>query len=219
MTNEISAPKKSKGDIAHAVVKAGIGSVPVVGSAAAEFFQMLITPPLEKRREEWMQAVSEKLMVLEEKGVAVEALQENEQFISTLMQATQIAMRTHQREKIDALRNAVLNAAKPQPPGEALQQIFLNLIDSMTEWHLRMLKLFHNPPPVHGLSMGGLSSVLEHHYPDLRGKRDFYDQVWKDLYLRGLVSTEHMHTTMSEMGLRQQRTTTMGAQFLAFVEE
>lgn len=219
MNSEIPAPKKTKGDVAHTVVKAALASVPVVGSAAVEFFQMLVTPPLEKRRAEWMRAVSEKLMELEEKGVAIEALQSNDQFISTLMQATQIAMRTHQREKIDALRNAVLNAAKPQPPSEALQQIFLNLIDSMTEWHLRILKLFHNPPPVPGLSMGGLSSVLEHHYPDLRGNRDFYDQIWKDLYLRGLVGTEHMHITMSEMGLKQQRTTTMGAQFLAFIEE
>ena len=47
------------------------------------------------------------------------------------------------------------------------------------------------------MSMGGLGSVLEHNMPKLRGHGHIYNQVWKDLYFRGLVNTEGMNVTMS----------------------
>lgn len=59
--------------------------------------------------------------------------------VSIVLQATQIALRTHQTEKRMALRNAVMNAALPQAPEEGLQQMFLHFIDTFTEWHLRLL--------------------------------------------------------------------------------
>jgi len=32
------------------------------------------------------------------------------------------------------------------------------------------------------MSSGGLGSVLEHNMPEMRGRRDLYDQFWKDLF-------------------------------------
>ncbi len=61
----------------------------------------------------------------ENPDIRLEDLQSNEQFISTVMQVSQIVLRTHQAEKRTALRNAVLNAALPQAPEDALQQVFL----------------------------------------------------------------------------------------------
>lgn len=52
--DKLKVPKRSKGDIAHTLTKAGLSTVPVVGGPTAELFQHLIQPPLEKRREEWM---------------------------------------------------------------------------------------------------------------------------------------------------------------------
>jgi hypothetical protein len=37
-------------DIAHSLVKGGLGAIPVIGSLAAEVFGLVVTPPLEKRR-------------------------------------------------------------------------------------------------------------------------------------------------------------------------
>jgi hypothetical protein len=212
-------PKRSREDIVHSAAKALIGSVPYAGNAAAEFFQILVQPSLERRRDEWMNDVADRLKKLEEEGLTIEKLQAKEQFVSALMQATQISMRTHQKEKREALRNAVINSAKPNPPDEAMQQMFLAFVDNFTEWHIRLLKLFNAPPPVPGLSMGGLSTVLEHYYPEVRGRREFYDQVWRDLYIRGLVIGEHMHGTVSGRGLTQQQTTQMGAAFIKFITE
>ena len=140
-------PKPGKGDVVHAVVRAGLSSIPAVGGPAVELFQMVFAPPLEKRRDEWMNQVGEALRDLEqERGIRLEDLQANDVFIDTVLQATQIAFRSSQEEKRGALRNAIYNAALSNPPEQSLQQIFLDLIDSFTVWHLRILKLFDNPP-------------------------------------------------------------------------
>jgi hypothetical protein len=212
-------PKRSKGDIAHSVVKAALGSIPVGGNAAAEFFQLLVTPPLEKRRDEWIAEVGARLQELETKGITLDSLQANEQFISTLMQATQLALRTHQNEKREALRNAVQNSARPGAPDDSEQQIFLNFVDSFTEWHIRILRLFRAPPSASTILSGALSAVIERQYPELKNRREFYDQVWRDLFLRGLVNTEGLHVMMSGHGLTQQRTTRLGSRFLDFISE
>jgi hypothetical protein len=217
--DKLTVPKQSKGDVAHTFAKAGLSAIPVVGGPAIELFQYLIQPPLEKRRGEWMAQVGEKLQDLEAKGLKLDELGNNEEFVSAVMHASQIALRTHQAAKLDALRNAIINVAKGQAPDEALQNVFLNLVDSFTELHLRILKVFQTPTPPPNMSMGGLSSVLEHNIPELRGNRELYNQLWKDLYSRGLVNADGLHVTMTENGLGQKRTTGIGDAFLKFIEE
>lgn len=216
---KLEVPSQSKGDIAHSVVKAGLSTIPVLGGASVELFQNVVQPPLEKRRAEWMYKVGEKLQELEEKGFNLEELHENEQFISATMYASQLALRTHQEEKLAALRNAIMNIATGQAPEETMQHLFLNFVDTLTELHIQILKLFQAPTPPPNMGTGGLSSVLEHNMPNLRGRRDLYDQLWKDLYSRGLVNTDVMHTTMSGDGLVQKRVTSLGDAFLAFISE
>lgn len=214
-----SVPQRSGKDVAHTIAKAGLSAVPYVGSPAAELLQLVIQPPLEKRREKWMEEIAQGLRDLETKGLKIEDLQQNEQFISAVLHASQIALRTHKEEKRAALRNAVLNVARGQSTEEALQIVFLNLVDLFTEWHLRILRLFQAPPAVPGLLAGGLSDVLERTYPELKGQREFYDPIWRDLYFRNLVSTEALHGTMSAHGSTQKRTTNLGDKFLSFIAE
>lgn len=218
-TDKPKVPKQSKGDVAHALAKAGLSIIPIVGSPAAELFQLIIQPPLEKRRGEFMTQVGEKLQELEAKGIKLEELQKNEEFVSTVMHASQIALRTHQEAKLVALRNAIVNVAKGQAPEEALQHVFLNLVDSFTELHLRILKVFQAPSPPPNIVNGGLSRVLEHNIPELQSKRELYDQLWKELYSRGLVSKDSLHVTMSGQSLAQKVTTGLGDAFLKFIEE
>ena len=51
------------------------------------------------------------LQNLEEKvkGLTIDTLQDNDAFITTVMRATQSAIRNHQKEKLEALRNATLH--------------------------------------------------------------------------------------------------------------
>jgi len=221
-------PKPSGADAAHLVVKTALSTIPTLGGPAAELFAALVISPLERRRQAWMEEIAEALRKLEKQGkVSIEELQKDEGFIDTLLHASHAAMRTHQQEKRAALRNAVLNSTLPNPPDESLRLFFLSLVDQFTVWHLRLLKLFQDPKgwaKEHNCNygstlMGGLSSILEIAYPELRNRRDFYDQIWKDLYLKGLVNTESLHTTMTAIGLMAKRTTDLGDYFLKFIEE
>jgi len=220
-------PKTSAGDVAHIVAKAGLSMIPVYGGAATEIFSAIIVPPLSKRRDKWFESIANGLKALEEKvnGFRIEELSQNEMFITTAMHASQAAIRNHQKEKLDALRNAVLNAALPNAPEEDIQLMFLNFVDTFTTWHLRILKFLDDPQDwgqknkitYPSWTMGSPSSALEHAFSELKGRRDFYDQIAKDLFIRGLISTESLHTTMTSQGMLASRTTSMGKQFLKFI--
>lgn len=219
VNDNFDPPAPSRGDVAHAVVKAGLSALPIVGGPAVELFQHLVQPPLDRRRSEWMDSVGEKLIELEERGIDIEVLGQSEEFISAVMHASHVALRTHQEEKLDALRNAILNVATGQSPNEALEHMFFDWIDSLSVLHIKMLKLFQNPTPPPNMSMGGLSSVLEYNMPELRGHTPIYTQVWKDLYMRGLTNTDGMNVTMSGQGLAAKRTSEIGDEFLRFISE
>jgi hypothetical protein len=211
--------KSSRGDTAHALVKAGLSAIPVVGGPAVELFQLLVQPPIERRRQEWMHQIGEKLQELEAKGLKLEDLQENEPFITAVMQASSAAVRTHQTAKRAALRNAILHIAIGQGPEETLQHLLLSFIDEFSEMHLRVLAFARSPKPPNNISAGGLSHVLEDNIPALRGQRTLYDQLWKDLYLRGLVNTESLHVMMTGNGLAQSRTSPLGETLLNLVAD
>ena len=157
-------------------------------------------------------------MNLSPMGSSSKDLQNNQEFVSAVMHASQVALRTHHDAKLEALRNAILNVATGQGPNETLQHLFLEFVDSFTELHLRILKLFQAPPAPPGMNMGGLGSVLEHNIPDLRGQQELYRQLWKDLYSRGVVNTDSVSGTMSASGLASKRTTELGDAFLSFIE-
>jgi hypothetical protein len=51
---EPAPPKAGKADVAHALAKGAISTVPLIGAPAAELFSLIVTPPLERRRAEWV---------------------------------------------------------------------------------------------------------------------------------------------------------------------
>lgn len=220
-------PEASVGDKLHALAKAGIGSLPLVGAAGTELFQMLIAPPLERRRQEWMDSVAEGLRDLQtSRGIDLEQLGKNEHFIDAVMQASTIALRTSNSEKRDALRNAILNAAMPHAIDDSRQQIYLTLVDVLTAWHIRILHLLADPlqwfrnnnreVPQYAMT-SSLSRLLIDAYPELAQQRELYDQLAKDLFDKGLLSTNGLHTMMSAQGAFERRATALGLAFLAFI--
>jgi len=221
-------PERKIGDVAHALVKGAIGSAPLVGNFAAELFGIVIAPPLDKRRAEWMDQIAQGLTEVEGKveGFRIEDLSNNDAFISIILHASQAAIRNHQAEKREALRNAVLNVAIGKAPEDDLQLMFLNLVDSFTTWHLRILRLFQTPEE-HGKKVGmspdqisfagSPSDLLEKYYSDLQGKRAIYDQIVSELHSRGLFGIDSLHSTMTGRGVFAKRTTELGDQFLNFI--
>ena len=114
--------------MAQAVVKAAISAVPVAPCwPATELLGLIFGPPIEKRREEWLNTLADAVKEVQNKqaDLTAEKLSQDPAFVSTAMRASELAIRTHQKEKLDALRNAVVNAALPGGPDETMQQIFL----------------------------------------------------------------------------------------------
>ena len=220
-------PTKSAADVAYTVAKAAVSAVPVAGGPAAELLGLIFGPPLEKRREKWLEQLADAAKELQEKvaGLTPEKLSEDEAFITAALHATEIAVRTHQQEKLDALHNAVVNAALPGAPDDTLQQIFLNHVDTLTPWHLLILAFFDDPQDWgrrHNITyptwtMGSPSRVLEQSIPNLAGRRGFYDQLVNDLEQRGLMTSGGLHTTMTAQGMFSSRTTALGKQLLQFI--
>jgi hypothetical protein len=219
---------KSKGDVAREVGRAIVSLVPAAGGPLQVAFENLFTSPLEKRKQAWLEQLAAVLTEVEQRveNLTPEKLASNEVFVTVVMQASQVALRNHQKAKLDALRNAVLNAALPSAPEEDEQLTFLRLIDQLAPWHLRVLAVLDNPElwmrqhviQNPGWSMGGVSTVLEHCIPELRGQREVYDQIVRDLQADGLMGQgQFLHVTMTGDGMMESRTTARGKRFIQFI--
>jgi hypothetical protein len=229
MTENQTPPKPTKTDLAHTATRAGIGSIPVFGNAAAELFNQVVAPPIERRLHEWRESVGEQLKALEDAGfVTVASLQESDEFVSVVVKASQIAVTTHNDAKRNALRNAILNTALGIEPDESMRQMFLRFIDELTGWHVRILHLFQdardwyqkqNRQPPQYMIAGSLSQMITDAYPELKGQRELLELIHKDLGARGLTATGNFHTNMSGSGVYEKRTTDFGDRFLRLISK
>ena len=218
MPKKYEPPKPSSRDLPDALVKmAGAILSPEAGALLG-----LLQSPLETRRQQWMDMVAHGLEKLENKfdDFKIETIAENEAFVTAMLHAGQAALRNHHTEKREALRNAVLNVACGRAPDEDRQLIFLNLVDSFTPWHMRLLKYLQNPAELSDASnimAGALAQLLEKAFPELQGRRDFYDLLANDLFRSGFTNTESLHGMMTGSGLLAKRTTELGDDFLNFI--
>jgi len=121
------------------------------------------------------------LGALEEKveELDLSALEQDQTFVTTTIQGSRIALSTHQKEKIDALRNAILNSALPGSPDENLQSIFLGLVDDFTIWHIYALDEIPAPDDPHRSNL--LAETHENQDPPA------------DLELLRLVEPDRLH--------------------------
>ena len=211
---------------AHRLTRAVISDIPVFGGTLAEAFSTLIEPPMERRKKKWMNKVTEAINELYRKKIITEKdLQENEQFFTALVHASSTAIKNHEEEKLDALRNAVLNSALPDAPDDTQQHLFLNLVDSCSSWHIALLKLFQNPAQwaednnhqFPNWSTGALNSVILSAYPTLKDYQAMYSLIFKQLCRDGLLGSDNLGTTMTGAGMLSKRTTRFGDEFIKFI--
>ena len=229
MTDKIPDAKKAKAGLS--VAKAAVSAVPIVGGPLAELLNLAILPQIDKRREDWLNSLAERLQKLEERddGFQMAVLADHPAFTSAMLQASAIALRNHDEEKLEALRNAVLTVAVSSTAGEDEHERFISLVDTCGAWHLRILAFLANKqgiaekrgaPPFPSWSAGGASTVLEHVYPELVGRRDFYDLIVSDLSRAGLTTTDTLHVMGTAGGLMlAKQSSDMGDRFIRFISE
>jgi hypothetical protein len=204
------APGRTEFDWAVTAAKAGALALPFVGTGVA-LFDLITTPMRNKRVSDWLEELRIRFNELSQKvaGLTPERLAQDEAFQSAFAHATQAAMRTHQQEKLDALRNAVLNVAIGNAPSDDLQLVFLNFVDSFTPTHLKILTLFDSK------DLSGRNNFAK--------QQDITDHAIVDLRDRGLLRDTRAYLSQNRdsgdplINLGWE-VTNLGKQFLAFIK-
>ena len=131
------------GGVAGTVAAGPVGGV--VASSGLTFIVESIQEYLMERSNNFAEQVGNGLVELEHTGVlSLEDLAKDEQFITTLTNALRTAGQTHHKEKREALKNAVLNAAITR---DSKIELMITLLQQITPLHIVVIKtvLFNCP--------------------------------------------------------------------------
>ncbi|MGY1691878.1 hypothetical protein [Geodermatophilus sp. SYSU D01105] len=222
-------PQKSTArELVEKAVEGGVGMVPVVGSPAAVAFGYWVGRAHDRRMDEWLAGVAEAITELQdtsEDWPTFEDLAEDDVFSDAVVNATRAAQATHQAEKLEALRNGVLNSIGPFAPSIEEQTRFFRLVDQFSVAHLRLLAFFADPGGFFDragvdrpkLLMGGRASLLGA-LPEFASQpRDWTSLLTADLQAAALTDHGGLNTVQSGDSLWLPATSELGQRFLAFV--
>jgi len=202
--------------------------VPAAGGSLQVLFETVFSAPLEKRKEKWMQELANALVQLQQivGDLTSERLVDNEAFITMAIQASSIAIRSHQQSKLDALRNAIINSVLITSIDEDEQMAFIHLVDQFTPSHLRLLALLNNPHKwitQNGCfavrdSFSTVWAVIAHCMPGLITRGDTVSNLVRDLQTGGIIQpTLSVRAEIEGSGALESRTTHYGERFLRFI--
>lgn len=206
-------PQLDDTDKARSAIEKITDQVPILGPATVHIVSQFLVPAYHRRQEEWFKELANALEAAEKKieGFSVENLVQDEVFVSAVIQASRIAVTTHQQTKREALRNAALNAALMTSPDDDEVTMFLGFIETFSSAHLVLLKFFSN--------RGGHS---HDHAMALINRRTLTDPMILELNSRGLLKDPRPYVSrnrdIEDSLVKQDWTlTTLGAQFMAFI--
>jgi hypothetical protein len=211
-------PQSDDAQTLREAIEKGIEQVPVAGPITNFIVSRFWVPSANCRLEEWLKEFADDFDRHCD-GCRVENIVQDEAFISASIQVARIVVGTHQREKLDYLRNALLNIAVGKGVGEVKQQIFLNAIEVFTPAHVKTLNLIwrslnpgwdqHSVP----LPLRTYSRAIELLVPEIKGQPAIVSAVLADLRNRGFTTLSSADIQFPQGGL----VTNLTAEFLNFV--
>lgn len=223
-------PIDPKIEATAALLKGAVSAIPIAGGVIAEVGNLYLNP-LEKRKQRWMEEVSRAIEEIHERFCRLpESLESDEAFVSVLYQATMLALKNHQREKLAALSNALVSAADPERISEDLMYQFLRYIDDLSVTHLQMLAGLEK----HAGQIGRLEQ-LEQVYAKflvltgLSPDRAMFRSFLHDLDSRFLIrigdlddfpeyASKESYLLLNSSETRHLEVTDLGRKFLSFVQ-
>jgi len=224
-------PTDPKAELTAALVKGLVSVVPFVGGVVSEVAGLYLNP-LEKRKQLWLNEVARAIEEIQERFSRLpESLENDESFISFLYQTTILALKNHQREKLEALSNALVSAADPERDSEDLVFQFIRYIDELSVTHLQILAGVEK----HAGQLTRLDN-LEQVYSQFQSRTDMsidramFRSFLQDLDTRFLIrigdvedlpeyATKVEHLTTDQSGKRPLEVTDFGRTFLSFLHQ
>lgn len=213
-------------DAALGTIGAAVGlAVPLLGPPVQAFIGKFVQAPLEARRERWFGSIGEGLREVQDRldGFHPSRLTENEEFISAVAQATRAAMATHYAEKLEALRNVVLNTAVGMTVDEVTRGAFMAHLEQFSTLHLRLMRILREPVSAPEIEAIGGGKLMEPLVPALvralngTAEPDVLNVVIQDLMGARLVSNP-VDQNLTTDPMTSRCVTPIGLAFLRFIE-
>lgn len=201
-----------------------------IGGATA-VFGSIVNPTIQQRREEWCEnLLLDYYELSQNKKIDLKSILRNEKIIDAIIQASLIAIKTRHEEKRKLLRNGILNISQGFNTSDDKEIIYFQLIDELTLTHVKLLKFFNAPSKyeeVNGEKWTNnfketfdINEYLTDKFPKLNG----YEQLCRDLHLKGLLHILHHEATHEEnemwrKPLLHSWTSELGKEFLNFIKQ
>lgn len=214
---------RKRDDAAHDIAVAGSGAVPFVGGLIGELIDSVWKSSLERRQLDWHQDVNTCLEGLVGKVDGLEERLKREGFLSLYLEASVAALRTHEEDTREQLRNAVANAALGVEP-EDWQFIFVSILSELRPAHVQLLTYLDEPTvfldeavikQTERSPMTNVKHVAKEVFTDWGN--EYFDEVARQLSNLGLI--QNLGGSMSGRGVLARRTTDLGHRFLRFVAD
>jgi len=195
------------------------------GETASTFYEEIIRSQLGRRGLQFLQSVLDHLFAIAEKDltISVESLLSNPDFAAFVMTTTQAAILTSNEEKLDALRNAILNFATGVDVGEDQRSVFLRAISDLTPTHIRILKVIQNPKKwltensiLCASDKPSMEEAMRLTFPDFDERRHFYEFLHAELGSRGFAEGR-IHAGAFPDKPDEKATTKLGDELLEFI--
>lgn len=218
MLEEKNSITNITGEIIEIAGKTALSVIPVGGALITAVWDSIKGNAAQKRMDEWKCLIEERLSKLE---LSLEDIGNNENFTTAMLCASEMAIKTAEKQKRCYLANAVVNAATAELE-ESVMMIYLDLVGKYTIWHLKILDFFENPKKFPGVNesayyMGAPSQVLYQVYPELKVNEGLVSKIIKELYADGMLNTDNMNCMMTGNGMVASRTTELGKNFILFL--
>lgn len=223
--------KKEIADYCHAAIKIGLNAVPIVGGAFGSLFETVFESPLDRRKKLWLDKVIDVVNDLCKRieDLTPEKLSENEMFVTAFLQASNIAIKTHQEEKITYLQSAIKNCVLLADYEETKKLIFIKAIDDLLPLHFNMLFFLSNPSKYltdidrsheekDGLiitSTPVLASLWTKNNPEFPANGAIFSLAFKELFRLGFIAIDNIGLSPKI----EPATTTFGNEFIQFVSK
>ncbi|MGO4715358.1 hypothetical protein [Bradyrhizobium sp. 2TAF24] len=218
-------PEEASGRFGYSVAKVTLAGIPFVGDALQEILERAIGEPLKRRQEEWFRKIGKGLQELHERleGFDPRSLGDNPAFVGIVYEATDQAMRAQEEERLEALRNVVLNTAAGIAIDDVLRGRFMGYVGRFSTAHVHVLKAMDNPgaspamvAQAKGMTMGAFWPGLLVGLPEFGQREDLLEVIVAELEAERLIE-KSSKVMMSGGSIMSQKSTTLGRAFLQFI--
>lgn len=220
-----SLPQKQSKNITEHLInvfKAAAATAPFCGGIAS-LMSDYIPSSRSKRLEEFAKQIAEDFERLQHK--INEDLIKTDEFAFIFERCFRGASENYQKEKLEAFRAILINSAMDINATEQEKEYFLNLVNSLTVLHIRILRFLSNPIDylnVNGIPQENIQGGFSQFFPVAipRVSLEVIKSAFNDLYQYGLINTDKsIFSTMTmSQGLQflGNYSVEMGKKFIEF---